>query len=51
MSFTPELREFALKGNVVEMTVGIIIVAPFAEIVASLVSNYAPLWIGLGRCY
>ena len=34
-----EFRDFALKGNVVDMAVGIIIGAAFGAIVASLVSD------------
>lgn len=37
--FLPEFREFAVKGNVVDMAVGIIIGAAFGKIVASLVED------------
>src|SRR4029453_12134117 len=39
MSIVKEFREFAVKGNVVDMAVGIIIGAAFGKIVSSLVSD------------
>lgn len=39
MSFVKEFREFAVKGNVVDMAVGIIIGAAFGKVVSSLVSD------------
>ena len=39
MSILKEFREFAIKGNVVDMAVGIIIGASFGKIVSSLVSD------------
>ena len=39
MSIGKEFREFAVKGNVVDMAVGIIIGAAFGKIVSSLVSD------------
>ncbi|HEY6640644.1 large-conductance mechanosensitive channel protein MscL [Povalibacter sp.] len=39
MSVIKEFREFAVKGNVVDMAVGIIIGAAFGKIVSSLVSD------------
>jgi large conductance mechanosensitive channel len=39
MSMVKEFREFAVKGNVVDMAVGIIIGAAFGKIVSSLVSD------------
>lgn len=39
MSFVKEFREFAVRGNVVDMAVGIIIGAAFGKIVSSLVSD------------
>lgn len=39
MSFLGEFKEFAVKGNVVDMAVGIIIGAAFGKIVASFVSD------------
>jgi len=43
-----EFRDFALKGNVVDMAVGIIIGAAFGAIVASLVSDIIMPLVGLG---
>jgi large conductance mechanosensitive channel len=39
MSFASEFKEFALKGNVMDLAVGIIIGAAFAKIVDSLVKD------------
>ena len=39
MSIAKEFREFAVKGNVVDMAVGIIIGAAFGKIVSSLVEG------------
>ena len=39
MSFVQEFKEFAMKGNVVDMAVGIIIGAAFGKIVSSFVSD------------
>ena len=39
MSLMKEFREFALKGNVVDLAVGVIIGAAFGKIVESLVKN------------
>ncbi|MGE3066251.1 MAG: large-conductance mechanosensitive channel protein MscL [Hyphomicrobiaceae bacterium] len=39
MSFLSEFREFALKGNVVDLAVGVIIGAAFGKIVSALVDN------------
>lgn len=39
MSIVKEFREFAVRGNVVDMAVGIIIGAAFGKIVSSLVSD------------
>ncbi|MDB5193052.1 MAG: large-conductance mechanosensitive channel protein [Segetibacter sp.] len=39
MSFTKEFREFAVKGNVMDLAVGVIIGAAFARIVNSLVTD------------
>jgi large conductance mechanosensitive channel len=39
MSVAKEFREFAVKGNVVDMAVGIIIGAAFGKIVSSLVGD------------
>ena len=39
MSFTSEFREFAMKGNVVDLAVGVIIGAAFGKIVDSIVAD------------
>jgi len=39
MSFVKEFKEFAVRGNVIDMAVGIIIGAAFGKIVSSLVSD------------
>jgi large conductance mechanosensitive channel len=39
MSFASEFREFAVKGNVVDLAVGVIIGAAFGKIVDSLVTD------------
>jgi len=39
MSFFKEFREFALKGNVVDLAVGVIIGGAFQKIVDSLVKD------------
>lgn len=46
-----EFKEFALRGNVVDMAVGIIIGAAFGKIVTSLVNDLVmpPLGLILGR--
>ena len=47
MGMMKELREFAVKGNVVDMAVGIIIGAAFGTIVKSLVADVIMPPIGL----
>jgi large conductance mechanosensitive channel len=47
MSMLKEFREFALRGNVVDMAVGIIIGGAFGTIVASLVKDVIMPPIGL----
>jgi len=47
MKFLDEFRKFAVKGNMVDMAVGIIIGAAFGKIVASLVSDIIMPPIGL----
>jgi large conductance mechanosensitive channel len=39
MSFASEFREFAVKGNVIDLAVGVIIGAAFGKIVDSLVKD------------
>ena len=45
--FIKEFREFAIRGNVVDMAVGVIIGAAFGKIVSSLVSDVLMPPIGL----
>ncbi len=39
MSLASEFKQFAMKGNVVDMAIGVIIGAAFGKIVSSLVEN------------
>jgi large conductance mechanosensitive channel len=47
MSIVKEFREFAVKGDAVDMAVGIVIGAAFGKIVSSLVSDVIMPPIGL----
>ena len=47
MSILKEFREFAMKGNVVDMAVGIIIGAAFGKIVSSVVGDILMPPLGL----
>lgn len=47
MSFIKEFKEFAVKGNVIDMAVGIIIGAAFGKIISSVVSDVIMPPIGL----
>jgi len=47
MSFFKEFREFAVKGNVVDLAVGVIIGGAFGKIVDSLVADVIMPVIGL----
>jgi large conductance mechanosensitive channel len=47
MSILQEFREFAFKGNVIDLAVGVIIGAAFGKIVTSLVNNIFMPIIGL----
>jgi large conductance mechanosensitive channel len=47
MSVLKEFREFAVKGNVVDLAVGVIIGAAFGKIVASLVEDIIMPLIGV----
>ena len=51
MSMAKEFREFAARGNVIDLAVGVIIGAAFGKIVASLVSDIVmpPIGMALGR--
>jgi large conductance mechanosensitive channel len=46
-SFLNEFKEFAVKGNVVDMAVGVVIGAAFGKIVTSLVNDVIMPPIGL----
>jgi large conductance mechanosensitive channel len=46
MSIVKEFREFAVKGNVVDLAVAVIIGAAFGKIVASLVSDIVMPLVG-----
>ena len=47
MGLVKEFQEFAMKGNVVDMAVGVIIGAAFGKIVTSMVENVLMPTIGL----
>ena len=47
-AFMKEFKEFALKGNVIDMAVGVIIGGAFGKIVSSLVEDILTPIIGLG---
>ncbi|EGL70959.1 large-conductance mechanosensitive channel [Cronobacter sakazakii E899] len=47
MSFFKEFREFAMRGNVVDLAVGVIIGAAFGKIVSSLVADIIMPPLGL----
>jgi large conductance mechanosensitive channel len=51
MGLLKEFREFAVKGNAIDMAVGIVIGAAFGKIITSLVSDIImpPLGLLLGR--
>jgi len=46
MSIVKEFREFAIKGNVVDLAVGVIIGAAFGKIVGSLVADVVMPTVG-----
>jgi large conductance mechanosensitive channel len=46
MSIVKEFKEFAVKGNVVDLAVGVIIGAAFGKIVASLVGDIVMPLVG-----
>jgi large conductance mechanosensitive channel len=50
MSIGSEFKEFAMKGNVVDMAVGVVIGAAFGKIVSALVENVImpPLGMAIG---
>ncbi len=47
MGFVKEFKEFAMKGNVVDLAVGVIIGAAFGKIVTSLVNDIVMPPIGM----
>ena len=47
MSFIKEFKEFAIKGNVMDMAVGVIIGGAFGKIVSSLVNDVIMPVVGL----
>jgi large conductance mechanosensitive channel len=47
MSIVKEFREFAMKGNVIDLAVGVIIGAAFGKIVSSLVNDVLMPPIGM----
>jgi len=47
MSIVSEFKEFAIKGNAVDMAVGIVIGAGFGKIVSSMVSDVIMPPVGL----
>jgi len=51
MSIVKEFKEFAVKGNVVDMATGIIIGAAFGKIVSSIVNDVLmpPIGLALGK--
>ena len=51
MSIIKEFREFAMRGNVVDLAVGVIIGAAFGKIVSSLVADIImpPLGLLIGK--
>ena len=44
MGFISEFKEFAMKGNVMDMAVGVIIGGAFGKIVSSLVDDVLMPW-------
>jgi len=46
-SWLKEFREFAIKGNVIDLAVGVIIGAAFGKIVASLVADLIMPLVGI----
>jgi large conductance mechanosensitive channel len=47
MSMLQEFKEFALKGNVIDLAIGVIIGAAFGKIITSIVNNIMMPVIGL----
>jgi len=51
MGFMKEFKEFAMRGNVMDMAVGVVIGGAFGKIVSSLVADIImpPIGLALGR--
>ncbi|HEX3124150.1 MAG TPA: large conductance mechanosensitive channel protein MscL, partial [Rhodanobacteraceae bacterium] len=51
MSFFSEFKTFAMRGNVIDLAVGVVIGAAFGKIVSSLVDNIImpPLGVIIGN--
>lgn len=51
MSFLNEFKEFAMRGNVIDMAIGVVIGGAFGQITTSLVNNIImpPLGMLIGR--
>jgi large conductance mechanosensitive channel len=51
MSIASEFKEFAMRGNVIDLAIGVVIGAAFGKIVASLVGDVVmpPLGLLIGR--
>jgi large conductance mechanosensitive channel len=51
MSIVKEFKEFAMRGNIVDMAVGIIIGSAFGKIISSVVSDILmpPIGMAIGR--
>lgn len=47
MSFVKEFKEFAMRGNVIDMAVGVVIGGAFGKIVSSLVGDVIMPIIGV----
>ena len=47
LSFLREFRDFAMKGNVLDMAIGVVIGAAFGKIVSSLVADIITPLMGL----
>ena len=47
MSFAAEFKEFAMKGNVIDLAVGVVIGGAFGKIVSSLVENVIMPVVGI----
>lgn len=47
MSFLKEFKEFAMRGNVVDMAVGVVIGAAFGKIISSLVDDIIMPLVGV----